>query len=160
MWKLSSLFKSKNKMTNISKNSGIIPRKIILIDDDKVSLELSIEYLKDLKFEIVAFQDSLDAYNYLDKTDTPESILCVISDLMMESIDGIDLFELVKIKKNYKYINFIFSTSADESLISNYVLEYSNTFFLKKPVNQKTLELINFLMKREQPNGGQYGLKK
>ena len=66
-------------------------KKIVLVDDNHFQLKLMRSYLKAVDAEIVAFSNSLKAWEYLQK----EKVDLLITDIMMPILDGKELCERV-----------------------------------------------------------------
>ena len=66
-------------------------KKIVLVDDNHFQLKLMRSYLKGVEAEIVAFSNSLEAWEYLQN----EKVDLLITDIMMPMLDGKELCEKV-----------------------------------------------------------------
>ena len=133
--------------------------KVLLIEDDLQMQKFIVEYLKDYKFDCIAFSHPKDALENF-KNDNDFSI--IILDLMLPDMDGFDLFKKLKAIKDVPIIistargdigNKIhgFELGADDYLAKPYeprelVLRIEH--ILKKTFN-KTITVNNFIIDKE-----------
>ena len=133
--------------------------KVLLIEDDLQMQKFIVEYLKDYKFDCIAFSHPKDALENF-KNDNDFSI--IILDLMLPDMDGFDLFKKLKAIKDVPIIistargdigNKIhgFELGADDYLAKPYeprelVLRIEH--ILKKNFN-KTITVNNFIIDKE-----------
>jgi DNA-binding response OmpR family regulator len=102
-------------------------KKILLIDDDKSTLESLGSYLAELGYDIETASDGLEGLE-LVKNDTPDLI---ISDVTMPKLDGIELYRLIK---GMKYeIPVIFTSAYDSN--EKRVEELGTIKYIQKPIN-------------------------
>lgn len=66
--------------------------RILIVDDDESSRSTLNDYFSGMDYEIVTAQDGEDAIRKF----SPGKFDCVISDLVMPNIDGLELLKLIK----------------------------------------------------------------
>lgn len=111
-------------------------KKIMVVDDNKVMVEMLKEYFLESKTVEVVDEayDGLEAWNKI-KENTCD---CVLLDLIMPKKDG--LFVLEQIKENKIKANVIVVTSYNEQETIRNVSEFGVRYFVLKPFDLKDLE--------------------
>lgn len=123
--------------------------RVIVIDDDPYFLELIHSTLKNLGLEVETYDDSEQAQYNLIASRNKEEILCIISDIMMDSIDGLEFFNSVRKQKNLEKTDFLFISAVDESFIQQFVSLNSKVNFLKKPFQPEDLKTYILQLKNK-----------
>jgi CheY-like chemotaxis protein len=100
---------------------------ILIVDDNRVVLDMLSEGLKSFGFKVVSANNGLDAWNAIDK----EHIDIVLSDLFMPDINGIELARQVRGRTPDTKIAIMTGGSGDEAarLLAEGVVD----FIFKKP---------------------------
>ena len=120
-------------------------KKILLIDDEDEVLDLMQEDLKDERLLLYTATDGKQALEILDR----ESIDCIISDIKMPELDGLQLLNRITESK-HKEIPFFFMSSfpnleklvLDKDSIKGFIEKpYENADFLSLIL--KTVQLEN-----------------
>lgn len=111
-------------------------KKIMVVDDNKVMVEMLKEYFLESKTVEVVDEayDGLEAWNKIKEN----SYDCVLLDLIMPKKDG--LFVLEQIKDNKIKANVIVVTSYNEQETIRNVSEFGVRYFVLKPFDLKDLE--------------------
>ena len=78
---------------------------ILLVDDEKDILELFTEYLSSNGFNIISFQNPLDALEYFYKN--PNNCSLIITDYKMPQMSGLDFINKIREKDTYCKIKTI-----------------------------------------------------
>ena len=112
----------------------MVPKSILIIDDDKRLRELLEDYLKEKKYKIYLCDDFSSANEILQYF----LFDLVIIDRMMPSGDGIDLIKIIKENKN---IPVIMLTAMGESESRIQGLQYGADDYLSKPFEPEELYL-------------------
>lgn len=73
-----------------------IPKKILIVDDDKFLLDMYTYKFKEKKFDVMQALGSIEALNKLKEGITPDVILL---DVVMPAMDGFELLTLIKSEK-------------------------------------------------------------
>ncbi len=109
---------------------------ILVIDDNTENLKFIGNALRDNQYQPVVAQNAQQALDYLAK-EMPELILL---DIMMPEMDGFELCEQIKLKKNLEDIPIIFLTAKTdtESVVKGF--EMGAADFVSKPF--KLAELL------------------
>jgi CheY-like chemotaxis protein len=111
--------------------------KILLIDDDTVTLRLIENILKSEKYQTISFSGAKEALSYLEKkNDIPDIIIC---DYFLPDLSGMDFLTQIKSKTEYVSIPFVFISAAKNDEIETEALQYGAIDFLKKPINKQLL---------------------
>ena len=117
-----------------SVNSGS-KKKILLVEDDKVSASILNKILLEEGYEIFHAPDGLQAINELNKKDYD----LILSDIRMPNLDGYQLLEFIKDQAIETPVVFISTFSTDEDEIKG--LELGAVEYIKKPVKGDVLKL-------------------
>ena len=116
---------------------------MLLIEDDLQMQKFIVEYLKDYKFECIAFSHPKDALENF-KNDNDFSI--IILDLMLPDMDGFDLFKKLKAIKD---IPIIISTARGDIGNKIHGFELGADDYLAKPYEPRELVLrIEHILKK------------
>ena len=117
--------------------------KVLLIEDDLQMQKFIVEYLKDYKFDCIAFSHPKDALENF-KNDNDFSI--IILDLMLPDMDGFDLFKKLKAIKD---IPIIISTARGDIGNKIHGFELGADDYLAKPYEPRELVLrIEHILKK------------
>ena len=113
---------------------------VYIVDDDRSSIS-SLEFLlKSVKYSVTSYyspEQFLRDYNYDEK-----NMACLISDIRMPGMTGLELQEILK--KQGSSIPVIFITGYADIPIAIRAIRQGAVDFLEKPVNgQRLLEAIN-----------------
>jgi CheY-like chemotaxis protein len=125
--------------------SSVKPKKILVAEDNKVTLRLLTNFLESENYLVVTASNGLDAFR-LTMKEKPDLI---ITDLIMPEMDGMTLTKKLKSQLITRYLPIIMLTLKDDV---DSVLEETATGaddYIKKPVNSKTLlAKVNRLLNR------------
>ncbi|UZS00006.1 ATP-binding protein [Chondrinema litorale] len=128
--------------------------KDIVYDDDRPSIlivEDNLELLNFMSNKLSEFYNVYVATNgamALEKLDTNISVDLIISDIMMDVIDGYELYKYVAGAKRYRHIPFIFLTAKSDENTKLNGLKMGAIDYIEKPfkideVNQKIKSILN-----------------
>lgn len=114
---------------------SILSGKILVVDDDQVSLAVLCGYLKKFGYSVLSASGGLQALEIIAQNE----ITLLISDLRMPDMDGIALLEETR-RRNFN-IPFIVVTACGsvESAVS--AMRHGAYDYLEKPFNPDTLQL-------------------
>ncbi|MCY1507099.1 Autoinducer 1 sensor kinase/phosphatase LuxN [compost metagenome] len=115
-------------------------KKILIVEDEPMSVMLIQRILKDYQFELIVANDGFDA---IEKFKTTE-ISLVIMDLYMPKMDGFEASKRIKeISKDTPIIVISTTSIAEEDLKKDIGIDY----FLAKPLNvEKFKDFIHMLL--------------
>ena len=117
---------------------------ILLIDDDSDILNLFCDCLKAVGYNIVVFDNPLEALKYLNKDDnTITSCSLVITDYRMPHMSGIDFIEKIREKDTNCKVKIILSSAFiknDLILNSTKINSLSIDKILEKPIRLEILK--------------------
>lgn len=120
------------------KFEGLRTAKIMLVDDEPITLEVIMEFLEEAGYSnFVAVSDPRDALGLID-TERPDVIML---DLMMPHISGFDILSSLRDSDTLKRLPVIVLTSSTDAATKLKALELGATDFLAKPVDQSELIL-------------------
>jgi CheY-like chemotaxis protein len=109
--------------------AGMTARRIVVLDDDPLILQLARHALTPPDFEVFTFSDPRDALMKLHEI-RPELIIC---DVTMPTMDGRTFFQVVKRSESLRRVPFIFLSGLpnNEEILS--ILDAGADDFLSKP---------------------------
>jgi len=110
--------------------------RILIVDDDTVSLYMLQNYLQHQKYDVVCAGGGQEALSLLNE----QRIDLVISDLVMPGMDGLQLMRAAK--EQYPNLHFIFYTARGsiESAVS--AIRLGALDYLEKPFDSKTFDVV------------------
>ncbi len=111
--------------------------KILLVDDDRVSLRLLDNILKSENYQTVTFSKVEDAMNYLFEGGAHPDL--IISDYFMPGISGLEFLDQIKSRTKLASIPFLFISANKNEEIETDAFQYGAIDFLKKPINKQLL---------------------
>lgn len=124
--------------------------KVLIVDDDRMSLKLLEGYLTRNHYEVVTASNGVEALVLLEKD---PDLLLMITDWLMPEMDGLELCRRARLLKRKRYLSIILLTSRDAK---NDLIEGLNSgadSFLNKPLNftemQAYLNVANRLIDME-----------
>ncbi|GEM_PF-1125417 len=119
--------------------------KILLVDDDKVSLKLLDNILKSEHYQTTIFSNVKEAMDHLSGGENHPDL--IISDYFMPDISGLEFLNMVKSKPEFAAIPFLFISANKNEEIETGAFQYGAMDFLKKPINKPLLlNKINALL--------------
>ena len=110
--------------------------KILIVDDNKVNVELLRTQLKHYKYDLETAYDGEEALDKIQKSH-PDLVLL---DLMMPKISGFEICKAIKRNKDTQFIPVIVITALQELDDKLKAIELGADDFLVKPINR--LELV------------------
>jgi len=110
--------------------------RVLVVDDDTVSLKLVVSILEKNNLETVPKVSGKEAMNYLQKG---EQVDLIISDVMMPGIDGFQLLRFVKTDRRLRRIPVILCTTLNDKRSVIQGRELGVTDYIVKPVDAKVL---------------------
>ena len=110
-------------------------KKILLIDDDETSLELTANMLKK-EYEIAIARSGQEALNYLIQQSIPDLLLL---DILMPEMDGWETYKKIKGISLLKDVPIAFLTAIEETTEENRAYQMGIDDYIRKPYTQKEL---------------------
>ena len=110
--------------------------KILIVDDDKLMLAAIAHSLKADGYETLVAEDGFKALNILEK----EKVDLIVSDIMMPSMSGLGLLNLLK-QYYFNRMPVIIISSLDKADIILCSLGLGAENFIAKPINFEELSL-------------------
>jgi len=109
--------------------------KVLIVEDDAVTLELMKEVLTSLKVEVRAIGDSEEAAVMVNQ----ERFDGIFLDLQMPKVDGFELTRRIRKSSWNKSAPIVVVTGNDEAQTMQKAFAAGSTFFLQKPVDRQRL---------------------
>ena len=119
---------------------------VVLVDDNKILLELCVVVLKKQGFNVESFNEVKKAKEFLLAADA-NSIRAIISDLIMSPTDGLDFLSFVRSIPALGQIDFFLMTGSLAAVFEPYYRPYNIKGIIHKPFNAP--DLINALAERD-----------
>jgi response regulator RpfG family c-di-GMP phosphodiesterase len=114
---------------------------ILLVDDEKDILFLYNEWLKSDGYQIVSFDNPVEALNYLNKNDNISNCSLVIADYKMPQMSGLDFIKKIKEKDSNSNIKtMIVSAYVKDDLLQDNPYIKRIDKIIEKPVDGDTLK--------------------
>ncbi len=117
-------------------------KQIVLIEDNGDFADTLKEFIEDATpYQIVHFKAGSQALAYLE--DRSNSVIGILSDLMMKDMDGIDF--LARLRKNHVFGSkpLIFISGTEPMVFESLLRPYKYSAFVQKPVDfMKIISLI------------------
>ncbi len=104
--------------------------RILIADDEPVSLLYLQDALTDWGYEVIAVSDGLSACDILQRADTP---MLAILDWMMPGMDGIDVCRTIRENVKDRYIYLIMLTTRSETAFVVEAMNAGADDFIRKP---------------------------
>jgi putative two-component system response regulator len=111
--------------------------KILVVDDDSVSVEILATTLREDGHEVLSARDGLEAVRVLEQ----DSVRIVITDWMMPNMDGLDLCRRIRSLSPSHYVYVIMLTAKDKTQDVIRGLSAGADEFLTKPVDPVELKI-------------------
>jgi len=130
----------------MDKNS--IPKKpyVLVIEDEEITKIIIQKTLQDLGYNSVVFNSGKEAMKFLKSLDDDDLPWVILSDIMMDEGDGVDVLSYIRGQSSFEYTPFVFLSGANQDLFLNLVEPDSFQGFLQKPVDKnKIRDLFNSL---------------
>jgi DNA-binding response OmpR family regulator len=117
-----------------------VKRKILLVDDDRVTLTMLEMILSRNKYQVLSSQDGAQGLEQV-KQERPDA---VISDMLIPKIHGLELCKRIKQDPDLNQIKVILMTAVYKGTTFKFEAKESGAdFFIEKPIN--TNELLALL---------------
>lgn len=111
--------------------------RILIADDDPISLHVIKKYLATAEYDVIAVQDGREAWKLLQES--PENFAVVIADRIMPHLHGVDLLKLMQNNALLKKVPVIMITGIAEKEETVAALKGGVFDFLFKPVEKELL---------------------
>lgn len=123
-----------SRLLAVEKNSilGVVLMnliKLLAVDDEGLNLELVKEFCKTLDFDIVLFNNPINAINYLENNEVD----IVLVDYYMPDMDGVEFIKQTKIMKPEAFVIMITGSVYNDE-VKLVALESGAAEFLNKPI--------------------------
>ncbi|MBI5020073.1 MAG: response regulator [Ignavibacteriales bacterium] len=112
--------------------------KILYVDDEVDALHALKLGLEDRGFEVLISETGADALEIL-RSEKPDVI---IADLRMTPMNGFELYQEIKKKKNLKSVVFFFLTAVDDFLAQKYGQTLGVDAYITKPIELDYLDSV------------------
>ena len=124
--------------------------RVVVVDDDRVTLTMLEKSLTEAGFEVVTAQDGMKALSLI-QTESPD---VVISDLLLPKIHGLELCQRIRQNVLLKNIAVILMSAVyDYSTFRAEIEQVAADYFITKPLDMpRLIELIQNLVNKKQQN--------
>ncbi|HLF89359.1 MAG TPA: response regulator [Anaerolineales bacterium] len=112
--------------------------KILVVDDEPVSLMLLDTILRRSNFDVTTAASAQDALNLLNN----EAIDLMILDLLMPDMDGLTLLKHLRGETKFEKLPIIVFTAVNQNRIREEAFQKGATTFLTKPVSSRELTRV------------------
>ena len=109
----------------------MVPRKVVIVDDDRETRELLQAALEDKGYQVVLAQSGLRLISYLH-VDRPDVILL---DVVMSWIDGFELCRALKRNPRFESIPVVFISGRSERAAIDEGLACGAAAYFPKPID-------------------------
>lgn len=110
---------------------------LLILDDERINLEIISEYLVDTGYQMTFFDDPESAWKELDAS--PKKFNVVIMDRMMPKIDGLTLLKRIKSDPRMRHLPVIMQTAAATPEQVSEGLSSGAHYYLTKPFKADAL---------------------
>ena len=116
-------------------------RKILIVDDDRVTVTMLEMILSRQKYQVISAQDGSQGFE-LTKEQRPDA---VISDMLIPKIHGLELCKMIKQDPDLNQTKVILMTAVYKGTAFKFeARECGADFFIEKPINtNELLALLN-----------------
>lgn len=121
----------------------LIKSKLLIVDDDPISLRVLSEYLRGANYGFVAAENGQQAWEILQKS--PQEFALVIADRIMPKMHGMELLAQMRQHQTLKNIPLIMLTGEVEKDEMVAAIKAGVFDFLHKPIEK---ELLLAVLKR------------
>ena len=120
-----------------------IRRRVMVVDDDPMMMEVLVRILKRENFDLLTAQSGPEALRKLDADPTPVDLL--ITDYAMPEMKGHELAD--RVRRRYPEIRVLYQTGFSDMLFENRSELEENSAFLEKPFTARGLrEAARFIL--------------
>lgn len=116
-------------------------KNLLLVEDEPVSLKLLESFLKDEPFHLTIARDGEEACRILEEH-SPSYFQCVISDINMPNMNGLELLKHLKEDPKRKHIPVILQTAVSGEEDIKKGIDLGAFYYLLKPVTKETLKSL------------------
>jgi DNA-binding response OmpR family regulator len=117
-----------------------VKRKILIVDDDRVTVTMLEMILSRQKYQVISAQDGSQGFE-LTKEQRPDA---VISDMLLPKTHGLELCKMIKQDPELNQTKVILMTAVYKGTTFKFqAKECGADFFIEKPIN--TNELLSVL---------------
>jgi len=108
--------------------------EILVIDDDSLTADIIVRMLQSTGAKVTATTNSVTAYEKILET-RPD---CIICDLMMPEVDGLNLLKRIRETEELKSVKFIMVTAKAYEFDQKRAFEFGANGYIRKPLNIET----------------------
>ena len=124
-------------------------KKILLVDDSEMYVEVASNYLKP-QFEVVVARSGNEALNFLAGGFIPDLILL---DILMPEMDGWETYNIIKGISLLRDVPIAFLTAIDDEAEKDHAAIIGASAYITKPFKKKTLlEKVNAIIQEHETN--------
>lgn len=120
---------------------GIEPY-ILIVDDDDLATQILRQSLMRMGYESKSFHSGQKAIDFLNSISVGSYPVAIISDIMMDDGDGIDILAMTRSHPQLSNVPFIFFSNVSEEVFADLIQPYTCHAFLNKPIDAKKIKSI------------------
>lgn len=107
---------------------------ILIAEDSAPNRKILAHLLTKLGFEVISCENGQQAWDELAKPDIQGKVIAIISDIMMPSMDGLELLKNVRGHEKLKNLPLVLVTAVSERDYVNQAKELSVNGYILKPI--------------------------
>jgi CheY-like chemotaxis protein len=123
------------EVTTAGRGENAAGKRVLIVDDDKEVLDMFHEIVA-RQFEVKSYRDSREALNVLNRG---ERFDCIVCDLMMPNIGGMEFYKRLQEVSPEHLKKVIFITGGSFATVTDQFLRTPGIVFLEKPIGFKEL---------------------
>lgn len=108
---------------------------VLVVDDDELALHILRQSLTKLGYDSICFDSGQKAMDFLSSLDAATFPVVIISDMMMDNGDGLDILQMTRNNPVMANIPFVFFSNANQELFSDLIEPNACKAYLKKPID-------------------------
>lgn len=107
---------------------------ILVVEDSAPNRTILVHLLKKLGYEVMEAENGEIAWQQLEKFPSDQSVVAILSDIMMPRMDGIELLKCVRSSSRYKTLPFVLITAVSDKEHIMQAKSLSASGYILKPV--------------------------
>src|SRR5205823_3030181 len=118
--------------------TGDPPMKILIAEDDEITNQILVETLSKWQYEVISTTNGTEAWQMLQQEDAPKLALL---DWMMPGINGIELCEKIRARRQSSYTYILLLTGKTEKADIIRGLDAGADDYIAKPCDHQELKV-------------------
>lgn len=122
---------------------------VLIVDDDELAIQILTQILQKLGYSARSFESGQQAIDFLLKLDIHSLPTAIISDIMMDDGDGIDILSMTRNHPQMANLPFIFFSNVNQEIFKELIQPHSCEAFLSKPIDFQKVKSIFDTLKNQ-----------